>query len=205
MYELNKLLHQGAEQMGIVLSQTQTQQLLSLIELLQKWNKIYNLTAISRPKDMLIKHILDSLSIVKFVDDRPLLDFGSGAGFPGLVISILKPDLEVCLMDSVAKKCYFMQAVIVTLKLTNVRAVHSCIEDYQPQYCFGQISARAFGSVNMILELGRRLLCADGRYILMKSEKFLEEDNLPIKLTHHRVFVPFLNQTRYLLTINNYD
>ncbi len=197
------LLHRGTSALSINLNDEQIIQLLNFVFLLIKWNKIHNLTTITKPRQIIIKHILDSLSIMPFVNEKPLLDIGSGTGMPGLALAIAKPNLKVSLLDSVLRKCHFLQAASISLNLKNTNIIHSRVQDYRPRQYFGQISARAFANVDKTLALSRHLLCADGCYLLMKSDKFFKEKcQTKIKLTTHNLVVPFLQQKRYLLIIN---
>ncbi len=198
---LDQQLILGAEQLNLNLSQKQVDQLLSFVDLLLKWNKTYNLTAITQPEQVISKHILDSLSIVRYVDQTPLLDVGSGAGLPGIIIAIIKPEISITLLDSIGKKCRFMQMAFAHLALEKIKVVHTRLEQYNPQQCFGQISCRAFASVDKVKQLSDRLLCDNGQYLLMKSDKFLQENNLPTNWTQHELLVPGMVQTRYLLTL----
>lgn len=200
---LEKKLIAGAKQLDIVLSDLQCSQLLTFLDLLEKWNKTYNLTAISNKETMVSKHILDSLSISPFVADTCLLDIGTGAGLPGIVLAIIKPKLVITLLDSVGKKCRFMQMAVANLGLKNVQIVRSRLEDYQPKHCFGQISARAFASIDKIQALSGRLLCENGGYLLMKSDKFLQEEFLPTQFTQHKLVVPYLDEAHYLLLLKS--
>lgn len=203
--DLKPLLLASTQEMGITLSQIQTKQLLGFIDLLNRWNKTHNLTAISDKKEILIKHILDSLSLVPYVGGESLLDIGSGAGLPGIAIAILKPNLPIFLLDSIGKKCHFMRMVLATLGLSNTQIIHKRLQDYQAPTCFFQISARAFASVYKTRQLSRHLLCPQGQYLLMKSGKFRQEDNLPVKLEQRELFVPWLKESRHLLILGQYD
>jgi 16S rRNA (guanine527-N7)-methyltransferase len=105
MSELRQILLSGAEQMDLSLKDQQTEQLLSYLELMTKWNKTYNLSAIRDPQLGVKKHLLDSLSILPYVNNDSLLDVGAGAGLPGIVLAIMKPMLSISVLDSVGKKC----------------------------------------------------------------------------------------------------
>lgn len=198
---LNDILINGSQDMGIKLSNKQCEQLLLLLDLLTKWNKVYNLSAIKNQQEMVVRHILDSLSVLPYINDTRLLDVGSGAGFPGLVIAIMKPELKINLLDAVGKKCRFIQMAITQLCLQNAQVIHHRVENYQTQYCFGQITSRAFASVDKILQLTQGLLCHNGRYLLMKSANFLQEENLPKLYAKYELFVPELNDKHYLLIL----
>jgi len=136
MSELRQILLSGAEQMDLSLKDQQTEQLLSYLELMTKWNKTYNLSAIRDPQLGVKKHLLDSLSILPYINNDPLLDVGAGAGLPGIVLAIMKPDLSVSVLDSIGKKCRFMQFVKTQLQLDNLSVINERVEVFKPQACF---------------------------------------------------------------------
>ena len=171
-------LHEGLHEIELPLSEETQTRLLDYLELMDKWNQAYNLTAIRKPLEMVDKHILDSLSLLPHIQDAPLLDVGAGAGLPGLVIAIVRPEVEVTLVDAVAKKVQFMQHVIRTLHLPNARAIHSRIEELDGHY--PQITSRAFASLSDFVTLTRPLLAKHGRWLAMKGHIPHEEiDALP--------------------------
>jgi 16S rRNA (guanine527-N7)-methyltransferase len=128
-------LSQGLKALGIMLTPAQEHQLLDYVDLIQKWNKVYNLTAVRDPAEMLTHHLLDSLAVVaplrRHTHSQParVLDVGSGAGLPGTVLAIVCPELDVTCVDTVAKKAAFIQQAAVTLKLPNLRGVHARVEE----------------------------------------------------------------------------
>ena len=201
MSEKKRLLCEGAELMNIPLSDKQIQQLLHYLSLILKWNKIYNLSAIRDPIESVKKHLLDSLSIIHFIQPGLLLDVGSGAGLPGIVIAIMKPETEVFVLDSVGKKCRFMQVVKSELALENLIVVNSRVESFKPKESFSQIASRAFAEVSKTIQLTKHLLEENGRYLLMKGSNVDEEDidNLNVKV--HSMTVPFVSDKRSLLEI----
>ena len=142
MSEKKRLLCEGAELMNIPLSDKEIQQLLHYLSLILKWNKIYNLSAIRDPIESVKKHLLDSLSIIHFIQPGLLLDVGSGAGLPGIVIAIMKPETEVFVLDSVGKKCRFMQVVKSELALENLIVVNSRVETFKPCLLYTSPSPR---------------------------------------------------------------
>ena len=201
MSEKKRLLCEGAELMNIPLSDNQIQQLLHYLSLILKWNKIYNLSAIRDPIESVKKHLLDSLSIIHFIQPGLLLDVGSGAGLPGIVIAIMKPETEVFVLDSVGKKCRFMQVVKSELTLENLIVVNSRVESFKPKEYFSQIASRAFAEASKTIQLTKHLLEENGRYLLMKGSNVDEEDidNLDVKV--HSMTVPFVSDKRSLLEI----
>ncbi|MEF3193971.1 MAG: 16S rRNA (guanine(527)-N(7))-methyltransferase RsmG [Halothiobacillaceae bacterium] len=161
-------LREGIAAMGLAIPDEAQAILLDDLELLAKWNRAYNLTAIREPLEMVDKHLLDSLSLLPHVADAPLLDVGAGAGLPGLVLAIARPGLEVTLVDAVAKKVRFMEHAIRTLRLHHARALHARIEAIKGQY--PQITSRAFASLTDFLTLTRHLLAPGGRWLAMKGQ-----------------------------------
>lgn len=203
MSELEKLLLDGSKQMQIQLTDKQSSDLVSYIELVGKWNKIYNLSAIRDPFEGVKKHLLDSLSILPFVDDRDILDVGSGAGLPGIVLSIMRPNTIVSVIDSVAKKCHFMNFVKSQLCLDNLDVINDRVEMYTGNRCYGQITSRAFADVEKTIKMTEHLLCIDGHYLLMKGDHFKKEKAEGISISPHKITVPYVSDERYLLEITN--
>ena len=144
-------LTEGAQGLGLSLSDSQVRQLLDYLALLGKWNKVYNLTAVRDPADMLTHHLLDSLAVVaplrRHTKDRAarVLDVGSGGGLPGAVIAICCPEIKVACVDAVAKKAAFIQQAAVTLGLPNLRGVHARVESVTDS--FDVITSRAFATL----------------------------------------------------------
>ena len=202
MNEKEKLLCDGAKLMDIALTELQIQQLLSYHSLISKWNKVYNLSAIRDPLESIKKHFLDSLSIISFIKDELLLDVGSGAGLPGIVIAIMKPKTKVFVIDSVGKKCRFMQTAKTELSLTNLTVINSRVEDFVPKEPFSQITSRAFADTNETINKTQHLVSSDGRYLLMKGDNINEDDINNINIKIHSLKVPFVSDNRSLLEIN---
>ena len=201
MSEKKRLLCEGAELMNIPLSDKQIQQLLHYLSLILKWNRIYNLSAIRDPIESVKKHLLDSLSIIHFVQPGLLLDVGSGAGLPGIVIAIMKPETKVFVLDSVGKKCRFMQVVKSELALENLSVVNSRVESFKSKKSFSQITSRAFAEASKTIQLTKHLLEENGRYLLMKGSNIHEEDVDNFNVKVHSMTVPFVSDKRSLLEI----
>ncbi len=194
------LLIKGASLMGIKLESEQISKLINYLELIIKWNKTYNLSAIRTMEQGIYKHLLDGLSVIAYIKDKPLLDVGSGAGLPGIVISIIRPELSVTVLDSVGKKCRFMQFAKTQLQLKNLNVVNNRVENYQVEFCFGQIISRAFSEVEKILKLTQHLLCDNGEYLLMKGAGF-QQETLPHGIDIQPLCVPEVLGRRYLLIL----
>lgn len=172
-------LHDGMAQLGLTLSGSQIGQLLDYLDLIQKWNKVYNLTAVREPAQMLTHHLLDSLAVLeplrRQTQGRPaqLLDVGSGAGLPGVVIAICCPEISVHCVDAVAKKAAFVQQVAVALKLNNLRGVHARVENQTGPYDI--ISSRAFASLADFVRGSEAALAVQGVWMALKGRRPDEE------------------------------
>lgn len=180
MQVLTSKLRAGLTALDLSLSDSQIDSLLLYQALIQKWNKVYNLTAVRDPVDMLTHHLLDSLAVIaplrrQLAQMSPrvagtalrLLDVGSGAGLPGVVIAICCPDIRVDCVDTVGKKAAFIQQAAVTLKLTNLRGLHARVESLTDQYQV--ISSRAFASLADFTNWSVQALAPQGVWLAMKG------------------------------------
>ncbi len=177
-------LRSGAQALGLVLTDAQIQHLLDYAALIQKWNKVYNLTALRDPADMLTHHLLDSLTAIaplrRHTQGQPIkvLDVGSGGGLPGVVLAICMPELNVSCVDTVAKKAAFVQQVAVSLKLPNLRGLHARVESLTDPYQV--ICSRAFASLPDFVTWSRSALSEGGVWMAMKGKHPQSEiDALP--------------------------
>lgn len=166
--ELDRQLERGCEALAIRLQSEQQQQLLDYVGLLFKWNKVFNLTSVREPAKMLSRHVLDSLSILPYLEASSLLDVGTGAGLPGIPVAIARPDCKVTLLDSNSKKTRFLQQVKAELGLENVTVVHGRVEQVSLSK-FAIITARAFASIDDIIKLAGRHCEQHGQLVLMKG------------------------------------
>ena len=180
--------------------------LLDYLALLARWNATYNLTAIRDPREMLAKHLLDSLAMQPFVRElRTLADLGTGPGLPGIPLAIASPSLQVTLVESNGKKARFLREAVRQLKLANVQVAESRIEAFRPEAQFDAITARALATLPLILELGGHLPGAEGRLLAMKG--VLPEDEIAALpagwrlAAAHPLRVPGLSAERHLLEI----
>lgn len=162
-------LANGIRQMGLHVDAQAQQRLLQYLGLLQKWNKVYNLTAVRDPKEMVTLHLLDSLSVLSYVHGPRVLDVGSGAGLPGIVLAICNPALQVTTIDTVQKKAIFMRQVKGELGLENLSVVHARVEEYQPGQPYEQIISRAFSEIALFLQLTKHLIASGGEWLAMKG------------------------------------
>ena len=134
-------------QANIKISDQQIQQLIDLVNLLNKWNKAYNLTSVRDPQEMLVKHILDSLVVSPYLQGDRFIDVGTGPGLPGLPLAIINPSKQFVLLDSLGKRISFIRNAVRELGLTNVTPVLSRVEEYQPEDKFDGVLSRAFASL----------------------------------------------------------
>ncbi len=197
------LLVEGLHRMSLNLSNQMIDQLMAYLNLIEKWNRVYNLTAIRERDEMIKLHFLDSLSILNHLEMEHVLDVGSGAGFPGIVLAITKPELKVTVMDSVNKKTTFMQQVKSELSLTNLNVVNARVEDYQPTILFDGVITRAFSSIQNMLLMTQHTLQKNGAWLAMKSKDVKEELEAldQNQYTLISLEVPFINAERYLVKI----
>ena len=168
-------LESGARELGVSLSDTQIAQLLQYLDLIQKWNKVYNLTAVRDPGEMLTQHLLDSLAVINPLRRqtgahpiKKLLDVGSGAGLPGVVIAIACPEIDVDCVDTVGKKAAFIQQAAVTLQLPNLRGLHNRVEKLTTKYDI--VCSRAFASLADFVNLSSGALAEQGLWLAMKGK-----------------------------------
>jgi 16S rRNA (guanine527-N7)-methyltransferase len=170
-----------------------------------KWNKAYNLTAITDPQEMLSKHIDDSLVVNPFLQGSQIIDVGTGAGLPGIPLAIVNPDKLFTLLDSNGKKIRFIQQAITILKLTNVTAVHARVEDFKSETRFDSVLSRAFASIYDMLTLTQHLINDNGVFLAMKGTVPTDELNqLPAGFKVENIqplCVPGLKAERCLVVI----
>lgn len=207
MDHLLSQLAAGVEALGLqstVTPEMQTQ-CLAYLALLQKWNKVYNLTAVRDPQEMLILHFLDSLSVLPYIQPGHLLDVGSGGGLPGLVIAITRPDVQVTTIDTVQKKTIFMRQVKAELELSNVEVVHARVESYIPPSPFTQVISRAFSDIALFKQLTMHLMAPHGRWLAMKglvpTEELAAAGVQPKEVI--RLQIPNLQAERHLIVFEN--
>ena len=167
--KLDKLLQQGLQDMGMELATPVQEKLLAFLELLEKWNRSYNLTAVRDPEQMVPRHLLDSLTVLPYLQGPRVLDIGTGPGLPGIPLALARPDLEFVLLDSNAKKTRFATQAMHELGLKNVGIVQERVEKFHPEIKFDTLIARAFASIPDMLTASRHLCAAHGRFLVMKG------------------------------------
>ena len=205
--DMQSKLAAGIAALGLeaVVSKEMQQKCLDYMSLMQKWNKVYNLTAVRDADEMLVLHLLDSLSVLPYIQSGNLLDVGSGGGLPGLVVAITRPDVAVTTIDTVQKKAIFMRQVKAELGLHNAEVVHGRVEAYQPPALFAQVISRAFSDIALFQQLTRHLILPRGRWLAMKgvvpTEELQRAGVVPAEVI--RLQVPNLQAERHLIVFEN--
>lgn len=165
---LQAQLEQGLAALRLELPAAAIVRLLDYLDLLIRWNAAYNLTAVRDPSDMVTRHLLDSLAVLRCIEGATLADLGSGAGLPGIPLAIARPDIAVTLVDSNGKKARFLREAARALPLPNARVVDSRVENLSGE--FDCITARAFASLAEMLKWGGHALAANGVWLAMKGQ-----------------------------------
>jgi len=200
-------LAQGLETLGMDLPGQCIEQLLAYLALMERWNRVYNLTAVRKPAQMVVRHLLDSLAVVPYLDETPLLDVGTGPGLPGIPIAITRPDKNILLLDSNSKKIRFVNQVLIDLGIYNATAIQTRAEQHQSETGFGEIISRAFASLTDFVTGSGHLCSAEGRLLAMKGiypEQELDELPAPWALEESiRLEVPKLGEERHLLILKS--
>ena len=205
-YSLAEQLKSGCSALELALSENQHDQLLNYLELLSKWNRAYNLTAVRDPGQMITRHLLDSLAIARHCPGDCLLDVGTGAGLPGIPLAIVFPDRDFHLLDSNGKKTRFLFQVKTVLGLDNITVHHERVESLATSTGYDVILSRAFSSLIDMVNVCGHLLKADGLFMAMKGaypdqelqalgDAYQVESVIPIA-------VPGLDEQRHLLAIS---
>ncbi len=162
-------MRRGAAQLGVALTETAAASMLDYLALLVKWNRVYNLTAVRDPAQMVTRHLLDSLSVLPFVDGPRVVDVGAGAGFPGMPLALAQPGWRVTLLDSNGKRTRFLRQAVALLGINNVEVVQRRAEDYRPGDKFDTLVCRAFGGVAALLDAAGHLVRPGGSVLLMQG------------------------------------
>lgn len=190
--------------MRLSLTGSMVDALLQYLEILQRWNRAYNLTSIWQPREMVTRHLFDSLVVLPDLAGS-LADVGSGAGLPGLPLAIAKPDAEVTLIDSNGKRARFLRQVVRDLLLRNVEIVEERVETWRPGREYASVTSRAFGRLDTFIQASAHLAAPDGRWLAMKGK--LDPRELAKLPEGYRIMdaksleVPGLNEARHLLLI----
>lgn len=201
---LAQQLTRGIAELGLELPATAQQDLLRFLALMQKWNKVYNLTAIRDPEQMVTHHLLDSLAVAPHLWPGRWLDVGCGAGLPGLVLAMARPDCHFVLLDSNSKKTSFVQQAIIELGLKNAEVHCARAEEWEPNGGFDGIISRAFAEGADFVAATRHLLANGGRWVAMKGHLEHDVKALPADVEVGQTVslqVPGLKAARHLVIL----
>ena len=203
--KLANILAQAVNELGLSLTEMQQRTLLLYLDQLLLWNKAYNLTAITDPEEALIKHVIDCLSIITHLPSGSLLDIGTGAGLPAVIIAICQPDRQCTALDSNQKKIRFIKQISSELGLSNMQPIASRIEAHEASYAV--VTSRAFASLIDFVEVAQPRL-ADGGYLCaMKGKAPSEEELQALEGDWHiktiKLSVPRLHDSRHLIEMSS--
>lgn len=197
-------LTRGAEALGAPLDAPQTDALLHYRELLTRWNRRFNLTAIRDPGRMIEEHLLDSLSVRPHLRGERIVDVGTGAGLPGMILALAEPERRFVLLDANGKKTRFLREAVRVLGPSNVTIVQQRVEDYRPAVGFDTVVCRAFAPLPRLLETAGHL-CAEGGIVLAQKGRLFDAEiaDVPAGWSCHTtgLDVPGLAKTRHLITL----
>ncbi|TVO37164.1 16S rRNA (guanine(527)-N(7))-methyltransferase RsmG [Vibrio algivorus] len=203
---LREKLDSLLSQTDLKVSELQRDQLIGYVQMLDKWNKAYNLTSVRNPMDMLVKHIMDSIVVSPYLSGERFIDVGTGPGLPGIPLAIMNPDYQFTLLDSLGKRIRFIKQVLHELSIHNVEPVQSRVEEFQPEVGFDGVISRAFASMMDMVEWCHHLPKADGGVFLALKGQLPEDEiaQLPESLMVSQVHVlqvPELEGDRHLIIL----
>ena len=203
---LEERIMRGLDALDVSYGEEAISKLVSYMQLLAEWNKTHNLTSVDDIDEMLGVHIFDSASIKPYVKGATLLDVGSGAGLPGMILAILSPALDVTSVETRGKKAQFQMYVSNKLNLKNFTVENTRIEDFVPKEKFAMITARAFSSIGKLIEGSKQAIAANGRWLAMKGlvpeEELKVVKKLGLKYDTYALKVPELDAQRNLIVIS---
>jgi 16S rRNA (guanine527-N7)-methyltransferase len=194
-------LQRGIQTLQLNMPALQQERLLDFLLLLQKWNKSYNLTAITEMDEMITHHALDSLAVVPYLSGDRIIDIGTGAGFPGIPLALYFPDKKFTLLDSNGKKTRFLVQAKAALAIDNIEVVHARAETYHTDICFDAIIFRAVTSIADMIDKTQHLCCEHGQYFAMKGSVPTEELKRIDAPSVYALTVPGLNAERHLVVV----
>ncbi len=197
-----KQLTAGLDALNLRLAEPEQNKILEFLHLLQKWNQHYNLTGIKDLPAMINYHVLDSLTLAPFIQGESILDFGTGAGFPGVPLSIYFSQKKWCLLDSNGKKIQFLVYAKAQLHLENVEVIHHRAEKWETLLQFDSIVVRAVeSSIQKIIETTQNLLRPDGQWLIMKSGPCEETLKNGFSVQSYPVHIPGVAAKRYIIVV----
>jgi 16S rRNA (guanine527-N7)-methyltransferase len=203
--KLQGALAAGLQELGLSITQERQDKLIRYLELLVRWNKAYNLTAVTDPMEMVHLHLLDSLAILPYLKGERFIDVGTGPGLPGIPLAITKPEANFVLLDSNGKRTRFLFQVRTTLGLSNCQEIHARAEAYNGSQPFDGVISRAFTSLTDMVDKTHHLLAGDGCFYAMKGrlpEKELSELAKAYTVSAcHKLNVPGVDGERHLIEI----
>ncbi|MDD5578490.1 MAG: 16S rRNA (guanine(527)-N(7))-methyltransferase RsmG [Methylobacter sp.] len=204
MEKCREILVSGIHSINLNIPEDKIELLLAFIKLIEKWNKAYNLTAVRDSEEMVRLHLLDSLTIIPYIEGKHVIDIGTGAGLPGIPLAICLPETRFTLLDSNAKKTRFVQQAVLELKLNNVEVCHNRVEKYHPEKNFNTVITRAFAGLSDIVELTGHLLTKGGILLAMKGRRpDAELEQISEMKTVIPVRVPGIEAERCLIRIQS--
>ena len=197
-------LEKGMQILGFENTPQIISKLLIYKELLIKWNNSFNLTSVTN-KEIVTHHFLDCLAVIPFIKSSTLLDVGTGAGLPGIVIAIVNPDIKVSLVDKVGKKITFIKRIIAELEIKNIEPYHDRVELLTSEEKYDGIISRAFSNMEVFIKSTKHLIKTQGVWYGMKSKKILDDEMININdpWVLEKLDVPFLRAERYLVKVSS--
>jgi len=197
-------LEKGMQILGFENTPQIISKLLIYKELLIKWNNSFNLTSVKNT-EIVTHHFLDCLAVIPFIKSSTLLDVGTGAGLPGIVIAIVNPDIKVSLIDKVGKKITFIKRINAELEIKNIETYHDRVELLTSEEKYDGIISRAFSNMEVFIKSTKHLIKSQGVWYGMKSKKFLDDEMININdpWTLEKLDVPFLQAERYLVKVSS--
>ena len=197
-------LEKGMQILGFENTPQIISKLLIYKELLIKWNNSFNLTSVKNT-EIVTHHFLDCLAVIPFIKSSRLLDVGTGAGLPGIVIAIVNPDIKVSLIDKVGKKITFIKRIIAELEIKNIETYHDRVELLTSEEKYDGIISRAFSNMEVFIKSTKHLIKSQGVWYGMKSKKILDDEMININdpWTLEKLDVPFLQAERYLVKVSS--
>ena len=197
-------LEKGMEILGFENTPQIISKLLIYKELLIKWNNSFNLTSVTN-KEIVTHHFLDCLAVIPFIKSSTLLDVGTGAGLPGIVIAIVNPDIKVSLIDKVGKKITFIKRIIAELEIKNIETYHDRVELLTSEEKYDGIISRAFSNMEVFIKSTKHLIKRQGVWYGMKSKKILDDEMVSINdpWALEKLDIPFLEAERYLVKVSS--